>query len=69
VGGISDIIEHGINGFMVSESSPDFFAPLAELYENKPKRKIISEANREKSKAFSLERMTESYISLYNQYL
>ena len=69
VGGISDIIENGVNGLMVSEFSSDFFTPLAELYENKLKRKIISEANREKSKAFSLERMTESYINLYNQYL
>tara|TARA_B100000131_G_C18027077_1_gene576848 strand:+ start:48 stop:1094 length:1047 start_codon:yes stop_codon:yes gene_type:complete len=69
VGGISDIIEHGINGFMVSESRPDFFTPLVELYENEAKRQMISEANREKSKSFSLDRMTQSYISLYNQYL
>ena len=69
VGGISDIIEHEINGFMVSESRPDFFAPLVELYENEAKRQMISKANREKSKEFSIERMTESYISLYNQYL
>tara|TARA_B100000700_G_scaffold54028_1_gene57710 strand:- start:320 stop:1366 length:1047 start_codon:yes stop_codon:yes gene_type:complete len=69
VGGISDIIEHGINGFMVSESRPDFFTPLVELYENETKRQMISKANREKSKEFSIERMTESYISLYNQLL
>ena len=69
VGGISDIIEHEINGFMVSESRPDFFAPLVELYENEAKRQMISKANREKSKEYSIERMTESYISLYNQCL
>ena len=69
VGGISDIIEHGINGFMVSESGPDFFTPLVELYENEAKRQMISKANREKSKEFSIERMTQSYISLYNQCL
>ena len=69
VGGISEIIKHEINGFMVSESKPDFFAPLVELYENEAKRQMISKANREKSREFSIERMTESYISLYNQYL
>ena len=67
VGGISDIIQHGINGFLVSEPDPDFFTPLAELYDNESKRQIISQANLEKSKIFSIERMTESYISLYNQ--
>ena len=69
MGGISAIIEHGINGFMVSESGPDFFTPLVELYENEAKRQMISKANREKSKEFSIERMTQSYINLYNQCL
>jgi len=54
---------------MVSESGPDFFTPLVELYENEAKRQMISKANREKSKEFSIERMTQSYISLYNQCL
>ena len=67
VGGISDIIQHGINGFLVSEPDPDFFTPLSELYDNESERQIISQANLEKSKIFSIERMTESYISLYNQ--
>ena len=69
VGGISDIIDDGVNGYLVSEHNSDFFTPLIELYSSESIRNKISEANRKQSDAFSIERMTESYISLYNQYL
>ena len=69
VGGISDIIDDGVNGYLVSEHNSDFFTPLIELYSSESIRNRISEANRKRSDAFSIERMTESYISLYNQYL
>ncbi len=69
VGGISDIIDDGVNGYLVSEDNSDFFTPLIELYTSESIRNRISEANRKQSDAFSIERMTESYISLYNQYL
>ena len=69
VGGISDIIDDGVNGYLVSEHNSDFFTPLIELYTSESIRNRISEVNRKQSDAFSIERMTESYISLYNQYL
>ena len=69
VGGIPDIIEHGKNGYLVSGEEPDFLMPLIELYSNVTIRDEMSEKNRKKSDEFSIERMTESYISLYNQYL
>ena len=69
VGGISDIIDDGMNGYLVSEHNSDFFTPLNELYSSERIRNRISEANKKQSDAFSIERMTDSYISLYNQYL
>ena len=69
VGGISDIIDDGVNGYLVSGDESDFFTPLIELYTSESIRNRISEVNRKQSDAFSIERMTESYISLYNQYL
>tara|TARA_B100001029_G_scaffold166031_1_gene158128 strand:- start:1312 stop:2358 length:1047 start_codon:yes stop_codon:yes gene_type:complete len=69
VGGISDIIDDGVNGYLVGGDESDFFTPLIELYTSESIRNRISEVNRKQSDAFSIERMTESYISLYNQYL
>jgi len=69
VGGISDIIDDGVNGYLVGGDKSDFFTPLIELYTSESIRNRISEVNRKQSDAFSIERMTESYISLYNQYL
>lgn len=69
VGGIPDIVEHGENGYLVSGEDPDFLTPLIELYSDVNIRDEMSEKNREKSDQFTIERMTESYISLYNQYL
>ena len=69
VGGISDIIDDGVNGYLVSGDESDFFTPLIELYTSESIRNRMSEVNRKQSDAFSIERMTESYISLYNQYL
>ena len=69
VGGISDIIDDGVNGYLVSEHNADFFTPLIELYNSESIRNRISEVNKKQSDAFSIERMTQSYISLYNQYL
>ena len=69
VGGISDIIDDGVNGYLVGGDESDFFTPLIELYTSESIRNRMSEVNRKQSDAFSIERMTESYISLYNQYL
>ncbi len=69
VGGIPDIIEHGVNGYLIGQKSSDFFTPLTELYSNERIRNEMANMNRKKSDAFSIERMTEAYISLYNQYL
>ena len=69
VGGISDIIDDGVNGYLVGGDKSDFFTPLIELYTSESIRNRMSEVNRKQSDAFSIERMTESYISLYNQYL
>ena len=69
VGGIPDIIEHGENGYLVSDEDLDFLTPLISLYSDVTIRDEMSEKNRKKSDEFSIERMTESYISLYNQYL
>ena len=69
VGGIPEIIEDKVNGFLIDPNKPEFFKALLELFNDVDKRKQITEANKSKAREFSIERMTNSYINLYNQYL
>ena len=69
IGGIPEIIEHKVNGFLIDPNKPEFFKALLELFNDVDKRKQITEANKSKAREFSIERITNTYINLYNQYL
>lgn len=67
VGGLKEIIEDGVQGYLVEGRSPkDFADKCLELYENEPLRRRMACAAREKvAKEFSIDRMAEQYYHLY----
>ena len=65
-GGIPEIIEHGVNGFIVNNKSPSqYFHYLKQLHSDHMLRKTIAKKNKDKALEFSIERMTDSYINIY----
>lgn len=68
VGVAAEIIGDGKGGFLIARNDPSLFAQaLLTLIDD---RRLASEMglhNRVKAKDFSVERMTESYMSLYNE--
>jgi L-malate glycosyltransferase len=69
VGGISEIIEDGVEGYLIHGRDPeDFSERCIRLVENRQLRAKMSKAAREKViKEFSMERMAEQYYNLYMQ--
>lgn len=67
VGGIGEIIENGVDGFLINSRHPrDFAEKCLLLRENKELRERMSRSARCKAEqAFSAERMAESYYRLY----
>lgn len=67
VGGIREIIENGVEGFLINGRHPhDFAEKCLFLRENKELRERMSKSARYKAEqAFSAERMAESYFRLY----
>jgi glycosyltransferase involved in cell wall biosynthesis len=67
VGGLSEIIEDGIDGYLLEKRSPRAFAEKCiYLHENAILRGQIAAAAREKVvKEFSIDRMAEKYHQLY----
>jgi glycosyltransferase involved in cell wall biosynthesis len=67
VGGLTEIIENGIQGFLVEgRDAEDFAERCITLIENEPLRKQMGSAAREKiMKKFSLENMVQQYYHLY----
>lgn len=67
VGGIGEIIENGVEGFLINGRHPhDFAEKCLLLRENEELRERMSKSARYKAEqAFSAERMAESYYRLY----
>lgn len=69
VGGISEIITDGVEGFLIEGRNPKAFAEKCLLLrENKELREKMSKAARGRAEsAFSAEKMAEKYYQLYRQ--
>lgn len=67
IGGISEIINNGSEGYLINERDPKIFAEKClELFENKSLRYSMGAHAREKiEKEFSNERMAQEYYQLY----
>ncbi|MCP5094128.1 MAG: glycosyltransferase family 4 protein [Chloroflexi bacterium] len=71
VGGIADIVEDGVNGFLVESAQPEMLADkIVALLQNEPLRKQMGEAGRHKVEVlFSLNRVAERVLGIYEQLL
>lgn len=67
VGGISEIIDDGVEGYLIDSRNPNHFAERCiRLFKNRQLRAKMSQAVREKViKEFSMEQMAEKYYNLY----
>ena len=67
-GGIPEVIEDGLNGFLVDVNNTDGYQDaLHKLYSDLNLRAEIKKVNLEKSKEYSPEHMTDKYIKIYNK--
>jgi glycosyltransferase involved in cell wall biosynthesis len=69
-GGMSSLVEHGVNGFIVPQSSEDEIAvslahAIAALATDEPLRRRMGRASLEKSAAFDPGRVTREILELY----
>ena len=69
VGGLKEIIEPGLSGYLIRERDPKIFAEKClNLFENHDlRRNMASGAYSRVFSAFSVERMSEEYLELYNE--
>ena len=69
VGGMAEIITHGVDGILVPKEDPEFmFRAMDDLVKNPAKREAIARKARETVvKLFSLEAMTREYLDLYRR--
>lgn len=69
VGGLSDIIDHKVNGFLVEPFSPEHFAEgIMWILENSNRNQALSVKAREKAiKKFDIETVSKKYIELYSE--
>ena len=66
IGGIPELIEHRVNGYLINGNSKDYFSYLCMLYYDLELRAKISRSNKIKSKYFSIDNMVNSYIKIYH---
>ncbi|HAW58423.1 MAG TPA: glycosyl transferase, partial [Bacteroidales bacterium] len=71
IGGIPDLIEHKINGYLATPYSADNLCEgITWLLEDDERRKVLAKAARNKIKEyFSMERIAKKYIDVYRQTL
>jgi len=66
IGGIPDIIEDSVNGFLCDvEDIGAMRSRLTALAAGQPLRDRMGSVNREKSRQFSADKMTDSYVKIY----
>ncbi len=70
VGGIPELIENNVNGYLVPASSPEKLSErMALLMSDKGLREKFSKKNMEKAKEFSMEKMAKRNYQLYKELL
>ena len=68
VGGIPDIVEDGVNGWLVPAEAPDqLLDAMQEVIENEGLRSAMAAANLHKAELFSVTAMTDAYETLYRE--
>lgn len=70
-GGTAEIIDNGVNGFLVIPSDPQILAAkIEELLDDPNLRRVLGQAGLNRIKtAFSIDRMVSDYLSLYRKVL
>jgi glycosyltransferase involved in cell wall biosynthesis len=70
VGGISEIVRNGTNGYVVKNSATAFAARIEEILEDRDKYQAFAKASREIYNAeLTVENMTNKYLNLYQSIL
>jgi len=66
VGGLPEIISDGVDGILVSPSDPDLlYSSISELVESEEKIQCFANSGKENVKNFSVKKMQEAYLKLY----
>ena len=70
VGGIPEIVEDRVNGFLMEPEQPDaMIATIDELLSDADSVEKMRNANREKADSFSAQRMAAAYDEIYRSIL
>jgi len=70
VGGISEIIESGVNGFLVKpDAIDDICESILGLYSESALMEQIAQANTEKAKSYTVGSMADKYVQIYQRIL
>jgi glycosyltransferase involved in cell wall biosynthesis len=70
VGGIPEIVEDRVNGFLIEPEQPDaMIAAIDELLSDADAVDKMSNANRKKANSFSAQRMAAAYDEIYRSIL
>ena len=70
VGGISEIIENGVNGFLVKpDAIDDICESILGLYSESTLMEQIARANTEKAKSYTVGTMADKYAQIYQRIL
>jgi len=69
VGGFKEVIDDGVDGFLIDRRTPQKFAEICKFLADKPDLRIkMGEAARRKiEKSFSMESMAGGYVKLYRE--
>lgn len=68
VGGISEIVQNGQNGYVVNNDAKEFSEKIREILEDKEKHRIFSENSYHLfQEQLTVQKMVESYVELYNK--
>ena len=70
VGGIPEIIENGVNGFLVKpDAIDDICESILGLYSESTLMEQIARANTEKAKSYTVGTMADKYVQIYQRIL
>ena len=70
VGGISEIVRNGINGYVVENSAEAFAARIREILEDSAKERAFGRASLDIYNAeLTVDRMVDSYLNIYRSLL
>ena len=70
VGGIPDIVEDGVNGYLVEPEQPEeLLAGIRRIIDNSEERSGMAASNRRKADAFSPAAMADRYLAIYREML